>query len=70
MAVIKSIFKYSCEAWTTTSITERKLKAFENKIWIIINGPIYESKKDIWKNNNKELLEDLKIASKIIFIKG
>lgn len=31
---------YECEAWTTTSTTERKLKTFENKIWRKICGPL------------------------------
>lgn len=30
-AVIKPMFTYGCETWTTTNNTEKKLRSFENK---------------------------------------
>lgn len=38
-------YAYGCEALTITSITERKLKTFENKIWRTICRPVYDNKK-------------------------
>jgi len=31
-AIIRPTLTYGCEAWTTTSTTERRLRTFENRI--------------------------------------
>ncbi|KAL4126110.1 hypothetical protein QTP88_010339 [Uroleucon formosanum] len=54
-AIIRPILTYGCEAWTTTSNTERKLRTFENKIWRVICGPVYDNEKGTWRRKyNKE----------------
>ncbi|KAE9523129.1 hypothetical protein AGLY_016470 [Aphis glycines] len=70
-AIIRPTLTYGCEAWTTTSITERRLRTSENRIWRTICGPIYDSVNLTWrKKNNKELQDELGIASVISFIRG
>lgn len=32
VSIIRPIFTYRCEAWTTTTVTERSLGTFENKV--------------------------------------
>jgi hypothetical protein len=39
-SIIRQILTYGCEIWTTTNITERRLKTFENKIWRKICSPV------------------------------
>jgi sorting nexin-29 len=39
-SIIKPILTYGCEVWTTTSVTQRRLRTFENKVWRRICGPI------------------------------
>lgn len=41
-AIMKSTLIHGYEAWTTISITERRLRSFGNKLRRIICGPIYE----------------------------
>jgi len=61
----------SSSAWTTTSNMERKLRTFENKIWRVICGPVYDNEKGIWKRKyNKELQEEMEMASVVSFIRG
>lgn len=43
MLIILFIQTYYYELWTTTSTSEKRLRTFSNKIWIIICGPIYEN---------------------------
>lgn len=31
--IIRPTLTYGCEAWTTTSTTERRLRTFENRVW-------------------------------------
>lgn len=42
-AIIRPTLIYGCEAWTTTSTIERRLRTFENKIWRTICGPTYDN---------------------------
>ncbi|KAE9525796.1 hypothetical protein AGLY_014022 [Aphis glycines] len=63
-AIIRPTLTYGCEAWTTTSNTERKLRTFENKIWWVICGPLYDNEKGTWRRKyNKELQEEMEMAS-------
>ena len=70
-SIIRQILTYSCEVWTTTSITERRLKTFENKIWRKICGPVKDPRTGQWRRKfNQELKEELKIVSINGFIKS
>ncbi|KAF0762399.1 Reverse transcriptase domain-containing protein [Aphis craccivora] len=63
-AIIRPTLTYGCEAWATTINTERKLRTFENKIWRVICGPMYDNEKGTWRRKyNKELQEEMEIAS-------
>jgi len=55
---IRPTLTYGCEAWTTTSKTERKLRTFENKIWRVICGPVHDNEKE------------MEMASVVSFMKG
>ncbi|XP_025425552.1 uncharacterized protein LOC112694330 [Sipha flava] len=69
--VAMMFLQLTCEAWTTTSTTERRLRTFENRIWRTICGPIYDSVNLTWRRKyNKELQDELGIASVISFIRG
>jgi len=70
-AIIRPTLTYGCEAWTTNSTTERRLRTFENRIWRTICGPTYDSINATWRRKyNKELQDELGIASVISFIRG
>jgi len=70
-AIIRPTLTYGCEAWTTTSNTERKLRTSENKIWRVICGPVYDNEKGTWRRKySKELHEEMEIASVVSFMKG
>ncbi|KAL4090626.1 hypothetical protein QTP88_025425 [Uroleucon formosanum] len=70
-AIIRHTHTYGCEAWTTTSITERRLRNFENRIWRTICGPTYDNVNAIWRRNyNKELQDELGMALVISFVRG
>ncbi|KAL4112236.1 hypothetical protein QTP88_016061 [Uroleucon formosanum] len=46
-------------------------RTFENKIWRVICGPVYDNEKRTWrKKYNKELHEEMEMASIVSFIKG
>jgi len=32
------------EVWTTTCVTERRLRTFENKIWRMTRGPVRDTR--------------------------
>lgn len=47
---------YGYEIWTTTSVTVRRLRTFENIIWRMILEPVCDTKTNEWKRKfNKEL---------------
>ncbi|KAL4132173.1 hypothetical protein QTP88_009380 [Uroleucon formosanum] len=70
-AIIRPILTYGCEAWTTTSNTEKKLRTFENKISRVICGPVYDNEKGTWRRKyNKELQEEMEMTSVVSFMKG
>jgi len=70
-AIIRLTLTYGCEAWTTTSNTERKLRTFENKIWRVICGAVYDNEKGTWRRKyNKELQEEMEMVSVVSFMKG
>lgn len=33
VSIIRPTLTYGCEAWTTTTIMERRLRTFKNKVW-------------------------------------
>jgi len=70
-AIIRPTLAYGCEAWTTTSTTERRLRTFENKIWRVICGPVYDNRTGAWRRKfNRELQNELELASVTSFISG
>ena len=69
--IIRPTLTYGCEAWTTTSNTERRLRTFENKIWRIICGPVYDNRAGAWRRKfNRELQDELELAPVTSFISG
>jgi RNase P subunit RPR2 len=53
---IRSTLTYGCEAWTTTSTNEKRLRTFENRIWRTICGPTCDSTNAIRRRKyNKKL---------------
>jgi len=71
-AIIRPTLTYGCEAWTTTSNTEKKLRTFENKIWRVICGPMYydNEKETRRKNYNNELYEEMDMALVVSLVSG
>ena len=70
-AIIRPILTYGCEVWTTTNNTERKLRTFENKIWRVICGPVYDGERGTWRRKyNRELQEEIEMTSVVNFMKG
>ena len=68
-AIIRPTLTY--EVWTTMSVTKRRLRTFENKIWRKICGPVRDTITVQWcRNFNQELKEELKIVSINGFIKS
>lgn len=43
-AIIRPALTYGGEVWTTTSVTKRRLRTFENKIWRKICGPVRDAR--------------------------
>jgi hypothetical protein len=43
-AIIRPTLTYGYEVWTTTSVTKRRLRTFENKIWRMICGPVHDAR--------------------------
>jgi len=55
MTIIRPTFIYGFEVWTT-SVTVRRLKIFNNKIWRMICGPICDTRTNEKRRKfNKEL---------------
>jgi hypothetical protein len=70
-SIIRPILTYGCEVWTTTSVTQRRLRTFENKIWRRICGPIRDPRTGQWRRKfNQELKEELNIVIVNGFIKS
>jgi hypothetical protein len=70
-AIIRPTLAYGCEVWTTTSVTKRRLRTFENKIWRKICGPVRDAGTNDWRRKfNKELQEELGLAPVTSYIKG
>ncbi|KAL4091440.1 hypothetical protein QTP88_026132 [Uroleucon formosanum] len=70
-AIIRPTLTYGCEVWTTTSVTKRRLRTFENKIWRKICGPVRDAGTNDWRRKfNKELQEELGLAPVTSYIKG
>jgi hypothetical protein len=70
-SIIRPILTYECEVWTTTSVTQRRLRTFENKIWRRICGPIKDPRIGQWRRKfNQELKEELNIVRVNGFIKS
>jgi len=62
---------YGCEAWITTTATERRLRTFKNKIWRKICGPVFDTNVGNWQRRyNMELQEKMNLAPVTNFIKG
>jgi len=56
---VRAVLIYGCEAWTITSVTERRLTTFENKIWRMIYGLKLDENTGMWRRKfNKELIEE------------
>lgn len=71
IAIIRPTLTYGCETWRTTSNTERRLRTFENKIWRIICGPVYDNRTGVWRRKfNGELQDELELAPVTSFIIG
>lgn len=71
VAIIRPVLVYWCEAWTTITTTERKLRTFENRVWRKICEPILDTHTGVWRRRyNRELQEMLEIGTIINFIKG
>jgi hypothetical protein len=59
-SIIRPILIYGWEVWTTTNITQQKLRTFENKIWRRICGPIRNPRTGQWHRKfNQKLKEEL-----------
>jgi hypothetical protein len=70
-AIIRPTLTYECETWTTTNNTGRKLWTFENKIWRIICGSVYDNRTGAWRRKfNRELQDELELALVTSFISG
>lgn len=69
-AIIKPTLTYGCLAWTMTSTTERKLRTFENKIWIKICGPLLDAHTGEWHRRYSRELQDMFGGTINYFIKG
>jgi hypothetical protein len=70
-SIIRPILIYGCEVWITTSVTQRRLRIFENKIWRRICGPIRDPRTDQWRRKfNQELKEELNIVTVNGFLKS
>lgn len=55
-AIIIPTLTYGHEIWTTTRVTVRRLRTFENKIWRMILEPVRDTKTNEWRRKfNKEL---------------
>lgn len=68
--IIRPTLIYGCEAWTTTSISEKRHDIL-NKIQRVICGPIYDNEKGTWRKKlKKELQEKMEMASVISFVRG
>lgn len=71
MVIIRPTLTCGCEMWTTTSNTERRLRTFENKMWRIICGPVYDNSIGAWRRKfNWELQGELVLAPVTSFISG
>lgn len=69
--IIRPTLTYGCEVWTTTSMTVRRVRTFENKIWRTICRPVNDKSTNEWRRKfNKELQEELSKAPVISYIKG
>ncbi|KAL4147798.1 hypothetical protein QTP88_002147 [Uroleucon formosanum] len=70
-SIIRPILTYGCEVWTTTTVTQRRLRTFENKIWRRICSPIRDPRTGQWRRKfNQELKEELNIVTVNGFIKS
>jgi hypothetical protein len=59
--IVRAILTYGCKAWT--SLIERRLTTFENKIWRVICGPKLNTNTGMWRIEfNKELIEETEIT--------
>jgi hypothetical protein len=55
----------------TISNTERSLRTFENKVWRIICGPVYDNKTGAWRRKfNWKLQDELRLTPVSSFISG
>jgi len=71
VAIIRPTITYGCEAWTTTSTTERKLRTFNNKVWRKICGPLLDAHTGEWRRRyNRELQNKLEMGTINNYIKG
>lgn len=71
VAIIRPTLTYGCEAWTTTTTTERKLRTFENRVWRKICGPVLDAHTGEWRRRyNRELTDMLEMGTITNFIKG
>lgn len=69
--IVRAILTYGCEAWTTTSVTERRLTTFENKIWRMICEPKLDENTGMWRRKfNKELIEETEMTPIKYYIRG
>ena len=69
--IVRAILTYGCEAWTTTSVTERRLTTFENRIWRMICGPKLDANTGMWRRKfNKELIAETEMTPIKYHIRG
>jgi hypothetical protein len=69
--IMRTILTHGCEAWTTTSITERRLTTFENRIWRMLCEPKLDANTGMWRRKfKKELLEETKMTPIKYYIRG
>jgi transcriptional regulator GlxA family with amidase domain len=69
--IVRVVLTYGCEAWTTTSVTERRLTTLENKIWRMICGSKLGENTGMWRRKfNKELIEETGMTPVKYYIRG
>jgi hypothetical protein len=69
--IIRPTLTYGCKVWTTKSVTKRRLRTFENKIWRRICEPVRDARTNEWRRKfNKEIQEELGLVPVTSYIKG
>jgi hypothetical protein len=70
-AIIRPTLTYGYEVWPLTNKMEQKLMSFENKIFRIICGPVYDNDLGCWRRRTNKGIRDLTGIPKIInFVKA